>query len=76
MALLTSSLYHDRLRFGEVDFNTYYAWTKAFVAGTNPWRVVVCNYTPAFIVFFSPLVRMSPPAAFWIWQAIQAQGSA
>ena len=62
----------NRMRYDRMAFGVYYMWWKTFANGLDPWRAQPpCNYTPAFVVWFSPLTRLPQQTAYWIWQCSQ-----
>jgi hypothetical protein len=75
--VLMRTEYHNRDRWHETDFNHYYANAVKLRTGGDPWRAdaaadtSVFNYPPAFYLALSPLTRLTPQPAYWIWQTIQ-----
>jgi glycosyl transferase family 87 len=83
-SLLANTLYKNRGRFERADFGEYYAWWLEYRLGIDPYHpgpkaplapklttIGFCNYTPAFVMLFSPMARLPVKAAYWIWLAIQ-----
>jgi hypothetical protein len=72
-------------RYDDVDFVFFYGWWTDYSNGGNPWTVTpapvelrpgvsrarYCNYSPFFVEAFSPLARLDPKTAFWLWEAVQ-----
>jgi hypothetical protein len=63
-------------RYDQFDFSVFYGWWTDYSSGGDPWTDLRgpmrgCNYTPAFVAIFSPLARLDPQTAFWIWQIAQ-----
>lgn len=81
LIVLVAVLAGNRDRYRKADFHLYYQWWSEFARRTDPWqpppaaagqaRSTVCNYTPPFVVFFSPLALLGRRAAFWVWQVFQ-----
>jgi Glycosyltransferase family 87 len=63
-------------RYNQFDFTVFYGWWSDYSSGSDPWTDMRgpmhgCNQPPSFIETFSPLARLDPKTAFWIWQAAQ-----
>lgn len=82
LAVLAAVLIGNRGRDQRWDFVIYYAWGSELNRGIDPWRppplaqagrpyVGQCNYTPPSVLLFGLLARLSIPAAFWLWEALE-----
>lgn len=81
--LLAVRLHRDSDRYDRQDFDRYFADAQLLSQGGNPWRVVAVPkrvgiavssqiaYPPAFYFMFSPLCRLRPSTAHWVWEYFQ-----
>lgn len=84
LLVIAAVLIGNHKRYRRWDFVIYYSWWADIGHGIDPWqppppvagqpRPTPCNYTPPYVVWFSPLAGVGMRPAFWIWESLQLAG--
>jgi Glycosyltransferase family 87 len=81
-----AAMYGNRSRWNSADFRIYYAWWSEFQRGIDPWNppagmrdlanplnpaVSYCDYTPFYVIVFSPFAGVAQHPSYWLWMSLQ-----